>query len=285
MQSFDIEQLRTLVNVVEAGSVTAGASRVFLSHSAASEQLRKLEERAGHVLLRRSRSGVVPTEKGVTLLQDARRLLAMSDVAWRELHEVPLQGELKLGITDYFRPSELAQLLAQVGARYPGIRLRVTICKSASVLEGYANGWFDIGLAMSIDTKPPTGSLVRKESLRWMAAPHVQRKTGEALPLITLTEGCALRAFTEKLLAQRKIAFDVVHVASGVAGMQAALAAGLGVACLNESALCAGVNVLPARSRMPALRQVSFHLLPGRRGEAPLVTQVRSLLAEHLSTT
>ena len=112
MQSFDIEQLRTLVNVVEAGSVTAGASRVFLSQSAASEQLRKLEERAGHVLLRRSRSGVVPTEKGVTLLQHARRLLAMSDVAWRELHEVPLQGELKLGITDYFRPSELAQLLA-----------------------------------------------------------------------------------------------------------------------------------------------------------------------------
>lgn len=96
---------------------------------------------------------------------------------------------------------------------------------------------------MSIDTKPPTGSLVRKESLRWMAAPHMQRK----------------------------IAFDVVHVASGVAGMQAAL--------------CAGVNVLPARSRMPALRQVSFHLLPGRRGEVPLVTQVRSLLAEHLSTT
>ena len=55
--------------------------------------------------------------------------------------------------------------------------------------------------------------------------------------------------------------------------------------CRNESALCAGVNVLPARSRMPALRQVHFHLLPGRRGEVALVTQVRSLLAEHLSTT
>jgi hypothetical protein len=51
MQAFDLEQLRTFVAVTEAGSLTAAAPQVFLSQSAVSEQMRKLEERAGQSLL------------------------------------------------------------------------------------------------------------------------------------------------------------------------------------------------------------------------------------------
>ena len=54
MQGFDLEQLRTLAAVVDAGSLTAAAPRVFLSQSSVSEQIRKLEERAGQSLLTRS---------------------------------------------------------------------------------------------------------------------------------------------------------------------------------------------------------------------------------------
>ena len=283
MQAFDIEQLRTFVNVAEAGSITAGAQRVFLSQSAASEQLRKLEDRAGCVLLHRSRHGAAPTADGERLLEHARNLLAMSDQAWRDMHQVPLQGELRLGVTDYFRPSDLTQLLAQLSARYPGVRLHVTIGKSVSVVSGYANGDFDIALAMSVDGKPLTGTLAHKEPLRWLAAPGAYPQPGAPLRLITLSEGCALRSATEKLLRQRRMPYTVVHVASGVAGMQAALVAGLGVACLNESALCAGVEALSARvHRLPALGRVGFYWLAGKRGDGELVGRVRGVLEELL---
>ncbi|MPM20196.1 HTH-type transcriptional regulator CysL [bioreactor metagenome] len=289
MQAFDIEQLRTFVNIAEAGTVTAGAQRVFLSQSAASEQIRKLEDRAGQQLLQRGRHGAVTTPAGERLLQHARRLLALSDEAWRDMHGAPLQGELRLAITDYFRPSELAGLLARLASRHPAVRLSVTICKSANVIQGYAKGEFDIGLAMGMPMQKTSGTLVRKEALQWMGAADASprwlvKARGEPLPLITLTEGCALRSFTEKLLKQRKISFTVAHVASGVAGMQAALVAGLGVACLNASALTPGLMVLkPREYGLPALRPVSFHLLPARRAEDPLAGQVRSLLAEHLA--
>ena len=46
-RGFDLAQLRTFVAVAESGSVSAGAQRVFLSQSSVSEQLKKLEERAG----------------------------------------------------------------------------------------------------------------------------------------------------------------------------------------------------------------------------------------------
>ena len=87
MQGFDLEQLRTLVAVVDAGSLTAAAPRVFLSQSSVSEQMRKLEERAGQSLLTRSKAGVSPTEAGARLLVHARRILALSDEAFRDLQE------------------------------------------------------------------------------------------------------------------------------------------------------------------------------------------------------
>ena len=74
--------------------------------------------------------------------------------------------------------------------------------------------------------------------------------------------------------------YALAHVASGVAGLQSALAAGLGVACLNESALCDGVvplrlTGLPA---LPPLPRVAFHVLPARQGESDFVARARELL-------
>ena len=96
MQAFDLEQLRTLVAVVEAGSLTAAAPRVFLSQSAVSEQMRKLEERVGQALLTRSKAGVVPTPAGVRLVTHARKLLALSDEAFRDLRGEALRANCAL---------------------------------------------------------------------------------------------------------------------------------------------------------------------------------------------
>ncbi|QNN56829.1 LysR family transcriptional regulator [Diaphorobacter ruginosibacter] len=284
MQAFDIEQLRTFVHVVDAGSVTAGAAQVFLSQSAASEQLRKLEDRAGQLLLVRSKSGVVPTPAGQLLLAHARRLLALSDEVWRDLHGTPLTGELRLGITDYFRPNELTQLLAKLSTQHPGVRLRVSMGKSRLVEAEHAAGQLDIAITMRVDGKKTARSHpLRTEPLRWMAAPGKLPARGAPLPLVTLNEGCTLRALAEKALVQRKLPFDVVHVASGVAGMQSALAAGLGFACLNESAACEGVDIVAARAaRLPALGVASFQMLPGRRGEDRVLREVRDLLVDQL---
>ncbi|WP_043440461.1 LysR family transcriptional regulator, partial [Cupriavidus sp. HPC(L)] len=60
MRGFDLEQLRTFVAVADSGSLSAAAPRLFLSQSSVSEQLRKLEERAGVPLLLRGRRGVQP---------------------------------------------------------------------------------------------------------------------------------------------------------------------------------------------------------------------------------
>jgi len=288
MQTFDLEQLRTLAAVIDAGSLTAAAPRVFLSQSSVSEQIRKLEERAGQSLLTRSKSGVAPTEAGTRLLAYARRILALSDEAFRDLHGETLQGELRLAVTDYFRPGDLTQLLARLGKSYPQVRLNVSIMKSDALRVAYANGEFDVGLAMNIagaSSSPEQGSkvpVIRRESLVWLGAAGMRLAKGEPLRLLALPDTCSLHQYTVALLRRRKVPYVLAHVASGVAGLQSALAAGLGVACLNESAMCEGVARLAAPHGLPALPRVAFQFLPGRRGETEFVTRAREMLATHL---
>ena len=56
MRGFDLDQLRTFAAVADAGSLTAAAP-LHLSQSTVSEQVRKLESRAGVPLFVRSKRG------------------------------------------------------------------------------------------------------------------------------------------------------------------------------------------------------------------------------------
>jgi len=283
----DTFQLKTLVAVVDAGSLTAAAPLVFLSQSAVSEQMRKLEERVGLPLLVRSKAGVQPTPAGQRLLSHARQMLAISDEALRDVHGEALQGELHLAVTDYFRPGDVARLLKRLAETYPQVRLKVTVLKSAEIEAGYGQGQFDVGLSMRViggdKAAASRGAVLRREPLVWMGAAGMRLTRGEPVKLLALPDTCSLHQFTVKLLKKRGTAFNVALVASGVAGLQSALAAGLGIACLNESSLCDGVARVEPPHGLPVLPRVAFEFLPARKGESAFVARARTLLASQLA--
>jgi DNA-binding transcriptional LysR family regulator len=91
-----------------------------------------------------------------------------------------------------------------------------------------------------------------------------------------------LHQFIIRTLEAHNVPYDIAHSASGVGGLQLALAAGLGVSCLNASAVPQGIRRYDGALRLPSLPDVEFSLLPPRRGEPTIVTEVRKILAEHL---
>jgi DNA-binding transcriptional LysR family regulator len=287
MSGFDLDQLRTLVAVLDAGSLTAAAPKVFLSQSSVSEQMRKLEDRAGQPLLVRGKTGATATPAGERLLAHARAILALSDEAYRDLRGVALQGELRLFITDYFRPGDVARMLRRLNEQYPQVRLHVTIMKSGAIEAAYERGEIDVGISMSIQERGAPraraqGALLRREPLLWMAAEGASVPQHDALPLLVLPETCALRQYVERLLSRRGVPYTVSHVASGVAGLQLAISAGLGVACLNESALAPGIARLHAPG-LPALPMVEFRLLPARPGETEFIGLAREAIIKAMA--
>ncbi|WP_423192435.1 LysR family transcriptional regulator [Cupriavidus sp. H18C2] len=294
MRGFETDQLRTFVAVAESGSLSAAAPRLFLSQSSVSEQLRKLEARAGVPLLTRGKRGAALTPAGARLLDYARRILSLNEQAMAELRGQTLDGELRLAVTDYFRPGEIAGMLRRLRDRYPYLKLHVTVMKSAAIEAAADLDTFDIGLSMRlIGARGPEarregaargGTVLRREALAWVAAPEIAQAPQPTLPLVLLPDSCSLHQFVVQLLMRRRREFDIAHSASGVAGLHLALAAGLGVSCLNTSAIGPGVMPVDAADasgwKLPALPSAEFYLLAPRRGEGEFIEQARQALAE-----
>lgn len=290
MHGFDLAQLRTFLAVAEAGSLTAAAPQVFLSQSAVSEQMRKLEDAVGQTLLLRSKTGVVLTPAGLRLQAHAQRLQDAADAAWRDLRGTTLQGVVRLGVTDYFKPQALTALLARLAQAHPRMRLQVQVGKSTEVEAAWSQGALDLALTMAVvgaaaDAADAAGgaAVLHTEPLVWAAQAGTPINGQDGLSLLVLPPGCALHQLSQRLLRAQGVAYEVMHQASGVAGLQAAVAAGLGVACLNQSALVDGMVALPAGCGLPVLPRVQFQLLPLRVQASPLLVQVRDLLLEQWS--
>jgi DNA-binding transcriptional LysR family regulator len=273
-RGFDLSHLRSFVAVAEAGSVSAGSEQVFLSQSSVSEQLKKLEERAGQPLFVRSKQGVTATQAGARLLDHARRILAMSEAAFDDLQGHSLDGELRIAITDYYRPHDIARILKTFSEQYPRLKLHVTVLPSA-VIDDSAGGdaAFDIGLSLRLVTP---GN--RRGAVGSARAQGIVVRREKLLP-----PTCQLQRFVVKRLDELKVPYLIAHSASGVAGLQLALKAGLGIGCLNESSIGPGVVACAASVGLPALPTVEFHLLPGRTGESERVSNARAALVRLFS--
>jgi DNA-binding transcriptional LysR family regulator len=288
MKSLDLELLHTFVTVVEAGSLSAAAPRLFRSQSAVSEQIHKLEQTVGVALLSRSKMGSAPTPAGERLLGHARNLLELSEAAVRDVKGSQLEGELRFAITEYFRPSTITSVLRRIQRSHPHLRLHVSIQKSIEIESVVKKNQFDIGIPMRIaDSRPgrKAASSVKlgRESLHWVAGDGFELGEARSLPLILPPETCSLHRLILRELRRRRVEFYVAHTASGVAGAQQALLAGLGITCLNESAVPAKAQILKPSTRFPKMPDAEFALLPRRDGESPFVSRVRAMLVQEFA--
>ncbi|AKJ15101.1 chromosome replication initiation inhibitor protein [Streptomyces incarnatus] len=84
MPELPLDQIRTLLAVVDEGTFDAAAAALHVTPSAVSQRVKALEQRTGRVLLQRTKP-VRPTESGAVLVRYARQLARLERDAWGEL--------------------------------------------------------------------------------------------------------------------------------------------------------------------------------------------------------
>lgn len=84
MKTFQLEQLRTFVTVMEEGTLEAAARSLYVTPSAISQRLKAMEDAAGQILLQRT-SPVRPTAAGEAVLRFARQLRQLEGDVRQEL--------------------------------------------------------------------------------------------------------------------------------------------------------------------------------------------------------
>ena len=84
MDELPLDQVRTLLAVVDEGTFDAAATALHVTPSAVSQRVKALEQRTGRVLLQRTKP-VRPTESGEVLVRLARQVARLEQDAQREL--------------------------------------------------------------------------------------------------------------------------------------------------------------------------------------------------------
>jgi len=144
----DMRQLRSFVQIVELGSITAAAERLQVAQPALSRQVQALEEELGVTLLRRHGRGIIPTEEGRTLADRARQILsdvdAMVDDVLARDHR--LRGTVTLGLPPTVAEVLATPLVAESLRTYPDVKLRIVAGFSGHVQDWLLRGTIDIGV-------------------------------------------------------------------------------------------------------------------------------------------
>src|SRR5690349_15249328 len=122
-----LDQLHTLLAVIEAGSFSAAARRLGRVQSAVSQAMANLEEHLGVTLWDRSTRVPTLTDTGRAVVGAARRVRGEVD-ALRQLVAGLAQGleaEVSLCFDALFPLSALVDLCRDFAAAYPSVALRV----------------------------------------------------------------------------------------------------------------------------------------------------------------
>lgn len=152
--------LKAFCRVVEAGSFSAAAAEINVSHTVMSKQVRQLETLLGAQLLNRTTRRLALTEAGQTYYERARRILddlQDADLAVTRHHAVP-RGTLRINAPMAFGTLDMARWLPDFMARYP--ELRVDLVCNDRFVDLIEEG-FDVAVRLARDM-PDSSLMARK---------------------------------------------------------------------------------------------------------------------------
>jgi DNA-binding transcriptional LysR family regulator len=280
---FDLELLRSFVSVVDSGGFTRAGERVHRTQSTVSQQIKRLEDDVGQPLLDRSGKDVTPTEAGERLLSYARRLLSLAEEARDVVGKPGSEGAVRLGIPEDFAAYRLTKLLANFSRARPGLRLDVRVDQSTSLRRDLERGELDLAL-FKRSAGEKGGIAVWPERVHWVTSKsHPIDVKIQSVPLIGFPTGCLYRARAIHAIESAGRSWHMAYSSSSLAGIQAAVAAGLGLSILSEIAIQADHRVLTAKDGFAPIDKTEVALVASPDA-SPATLRLADRLAEFCNT-
>jgi DNA-binding transcriptional LysR family regulator len=147
-QNITIQQLESLVTLLEAGSFTKAAARLFISQSALTKQIKNMETSAGTILVSRGSTGITLTAEGQILYDYAKRITRLLAEAKEKVERLKNQESGHIYVSASTTPATyiLPHLLTQVQQKHPDIKLHIQMHDSDETTQCILNNQAEIGI-------------------------------------------------------------------------------------------------------------------------------------------
>lgn len=273
----DISLLKSFVAVVDTGSLTAAGRRVGRSQPAITHQLKRLEAAVGRTLFIENKRALTPD--GEILLGYARKLINMNEEIRSRFSMPGLAGHVILGIPDLYAVYLLPQLLARFARAHPDVEIEMRCMRSIYLEEALARQEIDIAL-LTVQPHFIEPVVVRREPLVWVASPDAYPEQGRVLPLALLPAGSVIRQFMMDGLTSHGLSWTTAATSESIAGLKAAVLAGLAVSAFPACAATGDLRRLTLKDGLPPLSPVQLVLQQRPEG----ITAPANNLARYIAT-
>ena len=279
----DLDQLRTFVAIVDAGSFTRAADDVFKTQSAVSMQMRRLEERLGVSLFERTGRSIRITDEGSRLLAYARRMLALSQETLSAFDEEAMQGHVRIGLPDDYAERFLPEILARFSRSNPLVELQIACEPSSNLAEHVDKGRLDVALVSDCFPGAKLPEIVRREPLHFVTSTSHDVHNEDVIPLALGRPDCVWRTQGCEALDRMKRRYKILFSSWSAQIVTSAVLSGLAVSVLPECALRPGMRVLGEFENYPALQDTEIGVLRARNADGPVVSALVDHIRESLA--
>ncbi|MBN8991905.1 MAG: LysR family transcriptional regulator [Rhizobiales bacterium] len=275
--SLDPDLLRAFVAVADHRSFTRAAAMLNRTQSAVSMQIKRLEERVGAELFRRTKANVDLSAAGEGLLGYARQILVLNEEAVGRLAERKVEGVVRLGVMDDYGTCIVPALLASFLAGYPRIHVEMETGLTASMPARLGEA-YDLVIAMHPEGRGD-GEFLRREQAVWAGSASHAVEHQTPLPVALYPQGCLFRKWAIEALDAARRPWRLAFVSHSLAAVEAVAAQGLAVTVVKAGTFPPRLRRLSDQDGLPGLPAADICLHRSNN-----LSPAGALLADHLRT-
>jgi DNA-binding transcriptional LysR family regulator len=277
----DLESLRTFVSVVERGSFAAAAGGVHKSQPAITQRIRGLEDNVGKPLFTKSGRRKVLSDDGLRLYEYARRLVSLHDEACKAMANPQLHGDIRLGSPDDVSDAILPSLLRRFSTSFPNVKIVIHVARSAFLMDAMKKGDIDMAVSTRDDPAHPR-TVLRTVPTVWISAADFRLDPNLPLPLVMHDEPSLFRTLALEALARSQRPYRINYISPSLAGIRAAVRAGLGITARSVEMLNSDFRVLAEAEGLPRMPDVNFYLYLASMNANPIARELFDLMNTEL---
>lgn len=152
----NLQQLSYIIEVEKQKSFSMAATKLNVTQSAISQQIRKLEQEVGFTIFDRLSKPILPTLAGKSFITKAKALLL--NVGQLKEHALTLQeeekGAITVGMIPTLAPYLTPMFINDFTLNHPDINLKIIELKTTEIVEALANREINAGiLSTPINTR------------------------------------------------------------------------------------------------------------------------------------
>ncbi len=237
-----LDEMRTFVVLAESGSLQRAAERLFLTPSAVTRQIQRLEAALKTPLLdRRVKPGRI-TREGRAVLDRGRQMLRiMDDLKASSAKEAEPSGMFRVGLSFMLAQPSLVSSIERLTSRFPKLQPVLSTHLRSQLVEQLRTGELDVALAfLSADDSMPgdlASSVIAAECLVLVKARGPQRRPRRGSKSkdhaldgrwVLNPTGCFIRAAIEARLRELGSPFELAAAINNIDMQLSLVASGIG---------------------------------------------------------